>query len=468
MKNAKTIRLLLILACLLAALFAFTLAANAAIVDSGTCGAEGDGSNLTWTLDDTNTLTISGTGEMRYYSSIFDKDPDWDNIAPWQKHSYSYQVKSIVIEDGVTRIGTNAFEYFSKLLNVTIPNSVTVLSNRSFFYCPSLECVTIQEGITTIGEETFSRCYNLSSITIPVSITYIGKDAFYRCKNLNDVYFNGTADEWIVINIQPGNEALTNARIRFTQLTPQPVTNVEVIKIGSNTVTLKWKPTKGATEYRIYGKTVEAQTYELLATVTETPYEIDGLSSQTTYTLVVESASVTDEKVLTADKSDPVMVTTDAIKHIPGDVDGNGKVESADARLALRASVKLENFVKGSTAFLAADVNKDGVIGSDDARHILRASVGLERFDSDSGNSEKPENNISTSDKLIQWLKQKGIKDGNDYMFKQKDNTNLFVFTYNSSESSVPFSLFICPLDTSGISYPVILTFDTDMNAKIA
>ena len=63
---------------------------------------------------------------------------------------------------------------------------------------------------------------------------------------------------------------------------------------------------------------------------------------------------------------------------LPGDVDGNGKLEPADARLALRASVQLEQYEPGSARFLAADANRDGVIGSDDARMILRAAVNLE------------------------------------------------------------------------------------------
>ncbi|MBQ6066342.1 MAG: dockerin type I repeat-containing protein [Clostridia bacterium] len=65
-----------------------------------------------------------------------------------------------------------------------------------------------------------------------------------------------------------------------------------------------------------------------------------------------------------------------------GDVDGDGNITSADARLALRASVKLEKeIVEGTAAFKAADVNKNGIIGSDDARTILRVSVKLETFD---------------------------------------------------------------------------------------
>ena len=63
---------------------------------------------------------------------------------------------------------------------------------------------------------------------------------------------------------------------------------------------------------------------------------------------------------------------------ISGDVDGDGELTSGDARLALRASVKLENYKPGSAQFLAADADGSGEIESGDARLILRASVKLE------------------------------------------------------------------------------------------
>ena len=61
----------------------------------------------------------------------------------------------------------------------------------------------------------------------------------------------------------------------------------------------------------------------------------------------------------------------------PGDVDGNGKVETADARYALRRAIGLEKYAEGSREFLACDVNRDGKAGTDDARYILRRSIGL-------------------------------------------------------------------------------------------
>lgn len=63
-----------------------------------------------------------------------------------------------------------------------------------------------------------------------------------------------------------------------------------------------------------------------------------------------------------------------------GDVDGNGDITSADARLALRASVRLENYGRGTPAYKAADADQSGDLSAGDARLILRASVGLEKL----------------------------------------------------------------------------------------
>ena len=61
-----------------------------------------------------------------------------------------------------------------------------------------------------------------------------------------------------------------------------------------------------------------------------------------------------------------------------GDVDGDGDISSADARLALRASVGLENYKEDSCYYKAANVESNDKISAGDARLILRASVGLE------------------------------------------------------------------------------------------
>ena len=74
----------------------------------------------------------------------------------------------------------------------------------------------------------------------------------------------------------------------------------------------------------------------------------------------------------------PACLVTVVDGGLSGDVDCDGSVTSADARLALRASVKLETL--DVTASTNADVNGDGVIAPEDARMILRASVHLEEL----------------------------------------------------------------------------------------
>lgn len=58
-----------------------------------------------------------------------------------------------------------------------------------------------------------------------------------------------------------------------------------------------------------------------------------------------------------------------------GDVDGDGKVTAADARLTLRASVGNENLTDEQKT--AADTDGDGKITAGDSREILRMSTGL-------------------------------------------------------------------------------------------
>ena len=71
-------------------------------------------------------------------------------------------------------------------------------------------------------------------------------------------------------------------------------------------------------------------------------------------------------------------ITPDGEVYTPGDVDADGIISSADARLALRCSVGLEYFSQKSASCYACDADRDDRVTSADARLILRASVGLE------------------------------------------------------------------------------------------
>ena len=133
--------------------------------------------NLTWKLDADGTLTISGTGAMKDYNYHGNRSPVCNNS----------KVKKIVIEDGVTSIGNDAFYNCTSLTSITIPNSVTSIGAYAFSNCSSLTNITIPNSVTSIENYAFRNCSSLTSITIPDSVTSIGTATFYGCKNLTSI-----------------------------------------------------------------------------------------------------------------------------------------------------------------------------------------------------------------------------------------------------------------------------------------
>jgi len=145
-------------------------------------------------------LTISGVGFM----------PDWSSSNyPWASSRGS--ITKVVIEEGVTSIGSSAFEgcYMltgtltipnsvisigssafegcANLTAISIPNSVTSIGNYAFSSCTILASVNISDSVTSIGESAFNNCRSLKSVSIPNSVTSIGGSAFYYCINLTSV-----------------------------------------------------------------------------------------------------------------------------------------------------------------------------------------------------------------------------------------------------------------------------------------
>ena len=129
--------------------------------------------------------------------------------SPWL--SQRYEIKKVVIENGVTSIGGGAFRNCSGLTSVTIPNSVTSIGYYAFYgtkwydnqpdgvvyagkvlyaykgTMPSNTKINIKEGTTGITGNAFDGCSGLTSITIPNSVTSIGYRAFSGCSGLTSV-----------------------------------------------------------------------------------------------------------------------------------------------------------------------------------------------------------------------------------------------------------------------------------------
>ena len=93
----------------------------------------------------------------------------------------------VVIPDGVTGIGCDAFKECTNLQSVVIPEGVTHIGHNAFNKCTNLQSVVIPEGVTGIGCDVFNKCTNLQSVVIPEGVTYIGCDVFYECTSLQSI-----------------------------------------------------------------------------------------------------------------------------------------------------------------------------------------------------------------------------------------------------------------------------------------
>ena len=160
--------------------------------------ANEDGSIIAkWTLND-KTLTISGTGEMKDWTS--NSEEDWHkqykniiekvvingeiiNVGKCAFYKCS-NLESIDIPSNITSIGYGAFEECSELKSITIPDGVTDIKSHTFEGCSSLKGIVIPKGVTSIGSSAFSECSSLDSIIISKGVTNIGSNAFNECSSL--------------------------------------------------------------------------------------------------------------------------------------------------------------------------------------------------------------------------------------------------------------------------------------------
>ncbi len=211
----------------------FSTKASAATYN-GTCG-----SNLTWSLDTTTgKIVISGTGSMESYSYY-----NYNGDVPWTLiESY---IKTVIVEDGVTSIGSNAFYDIDSitsvelpdtlktigenafgdcdnLTNINFPDSLVNVYDYAFEGCESLKSVTLSNNMVTIPRGMFLYCPELTSVTIPESVLLIRNDAFSVCGNLTEVYYKGSETQWANVTVENGNDLILK-NIIFLGSSDEPV-----------------------------------------------------------------------------------------------------------------------------------------------------------------------------------------------------------------------------------------------------
>ena len=130
------------------------------------------GENVTWLFEQsTGTLTFSGTGDMYDYG--------WDNLTPWG--IYHDQIKKVVVEEGVTNVGTYAFRLYNypNLIELELASTVKWIKTHAFRDVLGLRDYVFNEGLETIDNFAFG-CddFNMGDVVLPSTLIYMDGNAF--------------------------------------------------------------------------------------------------------------------------------------------------------------------------------------------------------------------------------------------------------------------------------------------------
>ena len=304
---------------------------------------------------------------------------------------------SIEIPNSVTSIGNEAFYNCHSLTSIEIPNSVTSIGDWAFYNFSSLTSIEIPNSVTSIGNHAFDGCSSLTSIEIPNSVTSIKIFAFSGCSSLKDVYYTGTEEQWKKISIGSYNSSLTSATIHYNSHLPNS-SGSSLPTPSTAAITNYLAPIPTNTKTMVVSKSANKEYTGLVA---NGRYIFMLVKSDKAENLVasdnlvyIDQFTADENGVVTADYPDTygnkytalifggkaVNDNTDktpekTVTYPLGDIDGDGKLTSADSLYILRYSVKLETFDDIQTQL--ADVDNDGSINSADSLAVLRASVGL-------------------------------------------------------------------------------------------
>ena len=163
-----------------------------------------------WTLDEEGTLTIGGKGKILSYTIYVGGYTD----SPW--NSFKESIKKVVIKEGITGIGDNAFYRCSNIEKIITPSTLKYFTSleyctkiksagpigsgadyeyayrdnipeNAFYNMQNLESFDVPDGVKSISRSAFEGCTKLKSVSLPKSLETIDYKVFTGCKELESI-----------------------------------------------------------------------------------------------------------------------------------------------------------------------------------------------------------------------------------------------------------------------------------------
>ena len=138
---------------------------------------------FTWEYDPSSqTMTVSGEGAL----------PD---LTPGKQKwaDYSDEIQTVILAEGITKIGKYGFGGMPALRTVIFPDSLTTVGMGAFSDCTALEECTIPGTVSRVENRAFQRCSSLKRITFEEGVAFLGSQLLAECAALECVTIPSTA-----------------------------------------------------------------------------------------------------------------------------------------------------------------------------------------------------------------------------------------------------------------------------------
>lgn len=95
---------------------------------------------------------------------------------------YPNAPETVILADGITQIGDNAFYGNStNPKHITFPSTLLYINKSAVANCSGIQEINLPEGVVSIGNYAFENCSGVTQISIPSSLNKIGLNAFHGC-----------------------------------------------------------------------------------------------------------------------------------------------------------------------------------------------------------------------------------------------------------------------------------------------
>ena len=285
----------------------------------------------------------------------------------------------------ISTIPEQCFYLCSSLKEVKLPYEIINIGKQAFYNCTTLRQLDFRNtNLDTVGEQAFWGCSRLSYVILPETLVTFKTNAFDNCTELRYVYFSHQLTDAQIKSLQKSN--LADCVItEVDKYAPSIYNETEDLPLTGNTLYV-YKPST-IVVYDI----IDVDSVEFIENPVTTKVVMSKrYNTYPTYTVHFDVTKKGTYKFRATDILGNTKEYTLVYTNMPGDINMDGGITAADARLALRASVGLEHYAPGSEKFVLADYNQDGTVSASDARSILRAAVGLDPFDADKESAKNP------------------------------------------------------------------------------